>query len=148
MSQNNNPSRTTTSVYPTQLPLCCHPTLNTSTTQASDSPVRLGLHPHAHTHAYHVPITLSTVSQEVTNLRSFLPPILLVFDTHLHPQQPTYNHAVPSLCLSPRQGHRILPERSHRTACLCDDAHVATRPTYDVRLIRHTLVSRRKVESS
>jgi hypothetical protein len=122
--------------------------------QASDSPVRLVLHPQLHTYAY--PFLVHPTQLSINGLSGsdqssiFISPSSLFFATPRHTHTHIlYNHAVPGLCLHRGlQHHGILPERSHRPACLCDDAHVATRPTFDVRLTRHTIVSRRKVEPS
>jgi hypothetical protein len=104
--------------------------------QVSYSLVRLGPQPRAYPHTIPCPSnSLSiAVSPGAANLRS------------LYPHHP--HNAFPNLWLPHNlQCYGIIPERSLGATCLCDDAHVATRPTFHVRVAQNTIISRRKVES-
>lgn len=152
ISQKQHSFATSANAHPTQLALCCHQTLNTSTTHKRLIP-QSGL---AYTHTpIHARIPLPCPPNSILYQRSLRK--LADLRSLISPSAPaptptptvTNNHAVPNLRLSPwLHYHGILPERSHCPACLCDDAHLTTRPTFDVRLTRHTIVSRRKVEPS
>jgi hypothetical protein len=134
MSQKQQALRRLANTISIPAPHCCHqhPKYKPHSNHLVPQSGLAYTHPPISAHLFLVHSTPLSITPEVTN-------------DHLHRHHPC--NVFPSLRLSLRlRCHGIIPERSLRTACLCDDAHVATRSTLDVRVTRKTFTSRRKVE--